>query len=181
MEGRYRGVRVRPRDRRSPVAAAVLGVLGVLGLAAAVTGTVLYAGHTDLAPGLPVTAGTAFVYDPAAYQRALEADIGHDLTAATFARIEDVAGMACGWDGDEFADWVALNADDGTLGKVHLDVSYRCPDRRPEITSALERIDQARRSCVMPSGAAPEILAFVEGKPAQSALTCLFLNETGAL
>jgi len=181
MEGRYRGVHVRPRDRRSPLAAAALGMLGAAGVAAAVAGAILYTGHTAPAPGLPVSAGTPFVYDPAAYQRALEADIGHELTAATFARIESVAAMACGWDGDEFADWVALNADDGTLGKVHLDVSYRCPDRRPDITSALERIDLARRSCVMPSAADPQILAFVEGKPAQSALTCLFLTETGTL
>ncbi|KHD78187.1 hypothetical protein MB27_07010 [Actinoplanes utahensis] len=173
---------MRPRERRGPLAAAMLGALGIAGVTAALTGGVLYAEHTEAAPGLPSpAAGTPFVYDPAAYRHALEADIGHELTAASFARIEDVAGMACGWDGDEFADWVALNADDGSLGKVHLDVSYRCPDRRDDITSALERIDHARRSCVMPAGADPRILASVEGKPAQSALTCLFLNDTGDL
>ncbi|WP_430788705.1 hypothetical protein [Actinoplanes sp. G11-F43] len=128
-------------------------------------------------PAAPDAADVAMQpYDPGDYRAALEREAGHKLTDVNFAKIEEISGMACRWDDDQFADWVAINTDDGTLNKVYVDINYRCPGREPDITAAMQRIDEAR-SCVMPADADPEFLALTDTKPAQAALTCAYLKS----
>ncbi|MEU4623943.1 hypothetical protein AB0G04_28710 [Actinoplanes sp. NPDC023801] len=190
MEERYRGVHTRRAlhrrrmSRRARFAAGAFAVLGVLGVGAAEAGVtpareenttpVAAAAPAVTVAGAPL-AGPA--YDSAAYRTALEQQIGHPLSDTGFAEIEEVAGQVCGWDREEFAGWVAVNTDDGTLADVHLDVSHRCPEREPEITEALAVIDKARKSCRMPKTDDPQIREMTAGRPAQAALTCVLLTK----
>jgi hypothetical protein len=191
MEERYRGVHTRRAlhrrrmSRRARFAVGALAVLGALGYGVAeagVTRSPEEGATTPVAAAAPAVtvageplAGSS--YDPAAYRRALDSEIGHPLSDTGFAEIEEVAEQVCGWDREEFAGWVAVNTDDGTLADVHLDVSHRCPDREPEIAEALAVIDKARKSCKMPKTDDPEIREMIEGRPAQAALTCVFLTK----
>ena len=187
-EQRYRGVHTRralhrrPAPRRGWLAAGAMALLGSAAVAVLETGVLTAAEGADrattpagvfaAAPALPSSA-----YDAAAYRQALEDDIGYALSDTGFAEIEEVAGRICGWDGEEFAGWVAVNADDGTLADVHLDVGYRCPQRKVEIAEALRIIADARKSCAMPKPADPEVTAMIAGRPAQAALTCVLLTK----
>lgn len=188
MAERYRGVHThrashrRPAPRRGRLAAGATALLG--SAAAAVAGTGVLAPAESTGPAVaPVPvfaaapAGPASAYDAAGYRRALENDIGYPLSDTGFAEIEEVAGRVCAWDGEEFAGWVAVNADDGTLADVHLDVGYRCPQRKVEIAEALRIIADARKSCAMPKPADPEVTAMIAGRPAQAALTCVLLTK----
>jgi hypothetical protein len=191
MEERYRGVHTRRAlhrrrmTRRTRVAVAVLALAGALGAGAAEAGVLRQ-------PSAPVTAPAGFsapagpvvnepvaeaLYDADGYRKALEDQIGNDLSDTGFAEIEEVAEQVCGWDREEFAGWVAVNTDDGTLADVHLDVEYRCPQRESEIAEALRVITEARESCRMPKTDDPEIREMIAGKPAQAALTCVFLTK----
>ncbi|MEU8662854.1 hypothetical protein [Actinoplanes philippinensis] len=191
MEERYRGVHTRRalhrrrRSRRTRLAVAALALAGTLGATVAQTGVLRRpatpvtapAGYT--APAGPVVnepVGEA-LYDAVGYRQALESQIGHHLSDTGFAEIEEVAEQVCGWDREEFAGWVAVNTDDGTLADVHVDVEYRCPQREAEIAEALRVITQARTSCRMPKTDDPEIREMITGKPAQAALTCVYLTK----
>ncbi|PWK48007.1 hypothetical protein [Actinoplanes xinjiangensis] len=192
MEERYRGVHTRRAlhrrrmPRRARVALVMVALAGAVGAGAA------EAGVLRMAAPAPVTAPAGFsaptgpvvnepvaeaLYDADGYRRALEDQIGNDLSDTGFAEIEEVAEQVCGWDREEFAGWVAVNTDDGTLADVHLDVEYRCPQRETEIAEALRVIAEARRSCTMPKTDDPEIREMIAGKPAQAALTCVFLTK----
>jgi hypothetical protein len=190
MDERYRGVHTRRAlhrrrlSRRTRVAAGALAVLGALGAGVVEAGVtpVREENTTPVAAAAPAVtvagapmAGPA--YDPAAYRGALEKQIGHPLSDTGFAEIEEVAEQVCGWDREEFAGWVAVNTDDGTLADVHLDVSHRCPQRESEIAEALAVISKARKSCRMPKTDDPEIREMIAGRPAQAALTCVFLTK----
>jgi hypothetical protein len=190
MDERYRGVHTRRAlhrrrlSRRTRFAAGALAVLGAVGIGVAGAGgaPAREENTTPVAAAAPAVtvAGeplAASAYDPAAYRGALEKQIGHPLSDTGFAEIEEVAGQVCGWDREEFAGWVAVNTDDGTLADVHLDVSHRCPRRESEITEALAVIDKARKSCRMPRTDDPEIREMIAGRPAQAALTCVFLTK----
>lgn len=187
MEQRYRGVHTRRalhrrRSRRGWAAVGVMVLLGVAAVGAAESGVLTPAegavqvtspaGVFAAAPADPTS-----TYDAAAYRKALEDDIGYELSDTGFAEIEDVAERVCGWDREEFAGWVAVNADDGTLADVHLDVNYRCPQRDAEIAEALRVIAEARKSCKMPDLDDPEVKAMIAGKSAQAALTCVLLTK----
>ncbi|MDI6102291.1 hypothetical protein QLQ12_27100 [Actinoplanes sp. NEAU-A12] len=188
MEQRYRGVHTRRAlhrrrtHRRGWLAVAALSLLGAAALGAAesrartsaegAAQVATPAGVFAAAPAAPTS-----TYDAAAYRQALEDDIGYELSDTGFAEIEEVAERICGWDREEFAGWVAVNADDGTLADVHLDVTYRCPHRDPEIAEALRVIAEARKSCEMPGLDDPEVTAMIAGRPAQAALTCVLLTK----
>lgn len=190
MDERYRGVHRRRAlhrrrmSRRSRFAIGALAVLGALGVGLAEAGvTTAHEEHTTpvaaAAPAVTVVGAPlgASAYDPAAYRSALEKQIGHPLSDTGFAEIEEVAEQVCGWDREEFAGWVAVNTDDGTLADVHLDVSHRCPERESEIAQALAVIDKARKSCRMPKTDDPQIREMIKGRPAQAALACVHLTK----
>jgi hypothetical protein len=171
--------------RSTRVAVVVLTLAAALGAGAAEGGVLQR-------PSAPVTAPAGFsapagpvvnepvgeaLYDADGYRKALEDQIGNHLSDTGFAEIEEVAEQVCGWDREEFAGWVAVNTDDGTLADVHLDVEYRCPQRETEIAEALRVITEARKSCKMPKTDDPEIREMIAGKPAQAAMTCVFLTK----
>lgn len=166
----WRGRHTQPADWQERAAAGALVLLAAGGVAVGWVLTPWAAGEAE------VTRAVLAPYDAGDYRAALERAAGHKLTDVNFAKIEEIAGMACGWDDDQFADWVAINTDDGTLNKVYVDISYRCPARETDITAAMQRIDEAR-SCVMPADADPEFLALTGKKPAQAALTCAYLKS----
>lgn len=184
MAGRYRGrhaVGVHARgqgrharlaDPRERLAAGALGLLAVGGFA---VGSVLFPGRVEESADASAAVAEPFSYDAGDYRRALEREIGHKLSDRHFAELEEIAGLACGWADDEFADWVAANTDDGTLHEVYIDVMHRCPDRERDITAAVQRIDEAR-SCVMPADADPESRSLTGTRPAQAALACAGLQ-----
>lgn len=188
MEQRYRGAHTRralhrrPGPRRGWMVAGAMAMLGV-GVTGVAESGVLTAAEEPTQVASPARffaaapAGSTSVYDAGAYRQALEEDIGHELSDTGFAEIEDVAERICGWDREEFAGWVAVNADDGTLADVHLDVRYRCPQRDTEIAEALRLIAEARKSCKMPDLNDPDVKAMIAGKPAQAALTCVLLTK----
>lgn len=192
MEERYRGVHTRRAlhrrrtTRRTRMAVALIALIGAAGAGAVQAGVLdRPAAPTPTPAGFSATtAGTVLnepvaeaLYDAAGYRRALEEQIGHPLSDTGFTEIEEVAEQVCRWDREEFAGWVAVNTDDGTLADVHLDVDYRCPQRETEIGEALRVIAEARKSCKMPKTSDPEIREMVTGKPAQAALTCVFLTK----
>lgn len=168
-----RGRHVRPVDPRERLAAGALGLLAAGGF---VVGWVLFPEGAEEAVDVPAAVAKPYAYDAADYRQAVEKEAGHKLSDLNFAKLEEIAGLACSWDDDQFADWVAANTDDGTLNKVYIDITHRCPDRERDITAAMQRIDEAR-SCVMPVDADPEFRALTGTKPAQAALTCAFLQS----
>jgi hypothetical protein len=191
MEERYRGVHTRRARHRRRTSRRVRLAVGGLALLGALGAGVPQVAALRRQPA-PVTAPAGFsapagpivnepvaeaLYDAGGYRRALEEQIGHHLSDTGFAEIEEVAAQVCGWDREEFAGWVAVNTDDGTLAEVHLDVEYRCPQRETEIAEALRVIAEARKSCRMPETDDPEIREMITGKPAQAALTCVFLTK----
>jgi hypothetical protein len=190
MEERYRGVHTRRAlhrrrtTRRTRLAVTLIALVGAAGAGALQAGvldqpaapTPAPAGFSASAPVINEPVAEA-LYDSVGYRRALEKQIGHPLSDTGFTEIEEVAEQICGWDREEFAGWVAVNTDDGTLADVHLDVDYRCPQRENEIAEALRVIADARTSCKMPKTSDPEISDMTTGKPAQTALTCVFLTK----
>ncbi|WP_433795914.1 hypothetical protein [Actinoplanes sp. CA-252034] len=191
MEERYRGVHTRRALHRRRTTRRTRFAVAALALAGAVGAGALQAGVLDQ-PAAPVTAPAGYtapagpvvnepvaeaLYDADGYRKALEGQIGHRLSDTGFAEIEEVAQQVCGWDREEFAGWVAVNTDDGTLADVHVDVEYRCPQREAEIAQALRLIDQARKSCKMPKTDDPDIREMITGRPAQAALTCVYLTK----
>ncbi|HWS33176.1 MAG TPA: hypothetical protein VN408_10590 [Actinoplanes sp.] len=173
VHARARGRHARPVDPRERMAAGALGLLAAGGF---VVGWVLFPDGVEESVDVSAAVAQPYSYDAADYRRAMEREIGHELSDLNFARLEEIAGLACGWDNDQFADWVAANTDDGTLNKVYIDITHRCPDRERDITAAMQRIDESR-SCVMPADADPEFRALTGTKPAQAALTCAFLQS----
>ncbi|MEU4158587.1 hypothetical protein [Actinoplanes sp. NPDC026670] len=191
MEERYRGVHTRRALHRRRTSRRTRTAVVLLALAGAVAAGVTQTGVLR-SPAQPVTAPAGYsapagpvvnepvaeaLYDADGYRKALEGQIGHHLSDTGFAEIEEVAEQVCGWDREEFAGWVAVNTDDGTLADVHLDVEYRCPQRETEIAEALRVISEARKSCKMPKTDDPEIREMITGKPAQAALTCVYLTK----
>ncbi|MEV0902841.1 hypothetical protein [Actinoplanes sp. NPDC049802] len=162
--------RMRPATRVAVALAAVT---------AAATATMPWPRPTEPAVVIPSAHGVPAapaVYDRDGYRRALDETYGRGISDAAFADFERVARRICEWDGETFAGWVAMNLDDGTLPDVHLDVSYRCPGRVPEIGETVRLIEWSA-DCVMPAGTAPEIRRLVAGRPAQEALTCALLTH----
>ncbi|SDT29013.1 hypothetical protein [Actinoplanes derwentensis] len=174
VHARGRGRHARPGDPRERLAAGALGLLTAGGF---VVGWVLFPHGPEQPVEVPAAAVAApFAYDAVSYRKAVEQEVGHKLSDLNFAKVEEIAGLACGWEADQFDDWVAANTDDGTLNKVYIDITHRCPDRERDITAAMQRIDEAR-ACVMPVDADPEFRALTDTKPAQAALTCVFLQS----
>ncbi|WP_203800929.1 hypothetical protein [Actinoplanes couchii] len=165
---------MRRADPRELLAAGALGLLAAGGV---VVGWALFPGGADGTERADVPAAVAVpeTYDAVGYRKAVEQEAGHKLTDLNFAKLEEIAALACGWDDDQFVDWVAANTDDDTLNKVYIDITHRCPQREKDITAAMQRIDAAR-SCVLPADADPDLRALADTKPAQAALTCAYMQ-----
>ena len=174
----YRGVHARPWRRGMLAGVALTGVTLTV---AAVAGVAHAVGATETATGAaaaqtPLVVATA-AYSSTAYRAELEAHLGRTLPDANFAEIEAIVRKACASETDTFAAWVAATSDGNGLDRLAIDVRHGCAARLPEITATLETIAEARRTCVMPGIEDPSIQQMVAEKPAQSALTCVFLTR----